>query len=69
MSYIVTVKRRNPNHDPRNKQTGICLVSDICTDKTGHHHSLLVEANSIKRAEEIIKEKYNNIHITRIEEV
>lgn len=60
--YIVTIKQRNIGHDPSNKKTGECLTSRECTDSTGHHHSYLVEADSIKAIIEDTK-----VHITRIE--
>lgn len=43
--WIVTIRmlKRNPDHDPRNKKAGPCLVSDHCTDVTGEHHSFLFE--------------------------
>jgi len=66
MQYIVTIKVPNDkDHDPKNKQTGNCIVSSKCTDKTGAHHSYLVEAPSIDE----IKGKLVNKHITRIEKV
>lgn len=67
-TYIVTVKLpRNPNHDPRNKQTARCKFSPICTDSTGEHHNFLVMAPSVKKVREIVKKVYGDIHITRIE--
>lgn len=61
---IITVKLpRNPNHDPRNKQTGGCKYSRNCTDVTGEHHSFLgtqVDVDSLKA---------EGVHITRVESV
>jgi hypothetical protein len=63
--YIVTVKfPRDPDHDPKNKQTGACPVSEHCTDVTGQHHSFL----AVTKADlELAKATYE--HITRIERV
>lgn len=67
--YIVTVKVYNKTHDPKNKRIGACITSIVCTDFTGHHHSLLVKAQNIVKAQNYIIEVYGDIHITRIEEV
>lgn len=75
MFCIVTVKLpRNPNHNPRNKQRGICpLFKDkgtfgaYCTDTTGEHHSVLIQGDYISKIREEAEKKYG--HITRIEEV
>jgi len=63
--WIITVKlSRNPNHDPHNKKTGACSVSEYCTDVTGEHHSFLVTTES-----ELELTKVTYKHITRIERV
>lgn len=66
--YIVTVKvKRNYKHDSQNKIENNCPYSDWCTDSTGSHHTFLMlglETPDIRRQ---MKEKYPNIHITRIE--
>lgn len=63
--YVVTVKLpRDPNHDPRNKKTGKCPVSEHCTDVTGQHHSFVVVGDADL---EWAKETYE--HITRVERV
>jgi hypothetical protein len=62
---IVTIKLpKNPHHDPHNKVTAPCEVSDVCTDSTGEHHSVLVETD--EQVEEL-RQQFG--HITRIEEV
>ena len=62
--YIVTFKyERNKKHDPKNKKRGECKTSDYCSDRTGSHHSILVESTSM----ESIKQSFYNLHITRIE--
>ena len=70
-SYIFTVKlARNPQHDPRNKQTGECPVSDYCTDVTGEHHSFIVQVADQAGLEARIRMlKDQEIHLTRIEQV
>lgn len=69
-NYIVTVKLpKNPKHDPHNKVIGQCPTNvGICTDVTGEHHSILIDAPGVHMARELaIKRGYN--HITRIERV
>lgn len=64
-NVLVTVKLpKNPEHDPRNKKTGLCPVSPTCTDVTGEHHTVV--ARSAAEVEEL-REKFG--HITRIERV
>ena len=64
-NFIVTVKiERDLNHDPKNKQTGHCPISSLCTDVTGQHHSYIVQAKSPDE----IREKLKADHITRIEQ-
>lgn len=61
--YLVTFKgRRNPEHNPRAKQTGACPVSTQCTDVTGEHHTLLVVGDA---ALEAALEAYSPV--TRVE--
>lgn len=64
--FLVTVKLpRKPEHDPFNKQTGECPVSGrFCSDITGQHHTVLIEAIGSREAAEQVGH-----HITRIEEV
>jgi hypothetical protein len=66
--YIVTIKKYQKGHNPHKKQTKKCLVSSYCTDSTGHHHSVLVEALTEEKVRQIIAQKYG-YHITRIEVV
>jgi len=67
--YIVTIKKYNKSHNPRDKKTGPCITSGICTDKTGHHHSVMVRASSIQEVQDKINNTdMYNYHITRIEE-
>ncbi len=64
MTFLVTVKLpRNPAHDPTNKITGKCPVRGQCTDVTGQHHTLLIEAESIEAAAAC----FPDMHVTRIE--
>lgn len=68
--WLVTVKLpRHPDHDPSNKQAGVCPLSLVigrshrsCGDTLGQHHTVLVESASTVRE---LREKF---HITRVEE-
>lgn len=66
--FIVTVKRdSDPNHNPHMKLFGDCPESGrSCTDTTGAHHSVLVQAPTLQKVRAALKGK---VHITRIEEV
>lgn len=60
--YIITVKLpKNPEHDPRNKQTDICQFSPVCSDSTGEHHSFL------GTQETLVWLGKQSVHITRAE--
>ena len=66
--YLVTIKLpRNPEHNPVDKLTGPCVASPHCTDMTGQHHTLLIEAaddgDAVRQASTL------GLHITRIERV
>lgn len=63
--YIVTLKYPEVNHDRRNKKVGPCHVSPFCTDSTGGHHCILVEARSVDCVEKIVAKL--GVHVTRIE--
>ena len=67
--FIVTLKfERHGQHDPSNKVTGDCMTSIECTDVTGNHHCIIVEAESIEEVKMITeRHKETYIHITRIE--
>lgn len=67
-NYIVTLKKYQKEHDPKNKRVGECITSLTCTDNTGHHHSTLIQASDIQEVKRIVKSLYD-LHITRIEEV
>ena len=71
--FLVTVRLpRNPLHNPHQKQVGMCPVTGlICTDITGEHHSLLVEAESFAAAKIGLVDFEGRVitHITRIESV
>ncbi len=59
---------KREDHDPKNKQRGVCPVQNgACTDITGEHHSLLESGNSINEIMEKAAKSFN--HITRIEQV
>jgi len=62
--WMVTVKLpRNPEHDPKAKQSGPCPVNGApCTDTTGEHHTVL--SMSWTQVEDLMRDH----HITRIEE-
>jgi hypothetical protein len=67
MLYIVTVRiKRNITHNSIHKKTGRCpLTGKACTDITGEHHSMVVEAKNIGH----LRKKLKDFHITRIEEL
>jgi hypothetical protein len=66
MRFIVTVKFGfNIKHDPKNKVVGSCSWSETCTDSTGSHHSVLVDAPNI----DAVKLMFQSYHVTRIEGV
>ena len=75
MKFIVTVSfdgmERKLNHNPRNKKTGRCIVSDYCTDVTGRHHSFLMEGPTKADVKFKVKKWLHDIkfHITRLEKV
>lgn len=68
MIYLVTVKLpRNPRHNPRSKTAGNCPVTGLyCTDTTGEHHTVLIEAVDAVAAEVDARMLYG--HVTRIED-
>lgn len=68
-TYIVTIKLpKHPSHNPRSKVTGECPVSLYkCTDQTGEHHSVLVNADSISAVRHHFA--FKGVHVTRIEHV
>jgi len=72
MKAIVTVKLpRNPRHDPRNKEFGVCPLSKFlkiymcCSDITGEHHSYIETGTCMNDIECKAKGKF--VHVTRIE--
>lgn len=67
-TYIVTVKLpRDKTHDPKNKKTGKCAISPMCTDVTGQHHSFLTTLSPDKIHAMLDGEE--GMSLTRIEEV
>lgn len=73
MNYIVTVRmlEKNPDHDPRSKQSGRCPVSGYCTDVTGEHHSyLLTGVSGEDEARKLVYEtgEAGGYRLTRLEE-
>ncbi len=65
--YIVTVKfKKSINHDPHNKVTGPCPANPAteCTDRTGEHHSVLVETE--KQVQEL---RDSPVYVTRVEKL
>lgn len=70
MLFIVTIKlEAGVEHNPEHKQEGKCPCEEnlLCTDKTGKHHSFLLEADNIEQVKRKIPREYT--HITRIEKV
>lgn len=74
-TFLVTVKvLKNPSHDPHNKKIGSCPLNGdekkICTDITGEHHTIMVEARDMEQARlNTLKAYPEALHITRVEEV
>ena len=71
MQAIVTLRLpKQPDHDPKNKRTGECPISNyICTDVTGEHHSYLEEAptlEGITSAAKVMADRHSG-RVTRIE--
>lgn len=73
MYFIVTVKLpKDLTHNPRNKVKGRCRMYQniACNDRTGEHHSILVESRaevSTDRIQSMFTEK--GYHVTRVERV
>lgn len=77
--WMVTVKTpKTEDHDFRHKQVGDCVTSSLtCTDKTGQHHTKLVEADTRDECgvkivdwwEDRFAGFFGPLHITRIERV
>lgn len=69
MLVLVTVKLpRNPDHNPRDKKTALCPVNGyLCTDVTGEHHTIPVNADSVEQAEDYVRRRFADVHITRSE--
>lgn len=65
--WLVTVKvDRNPNHDPANKQIGMCPVSEgTCSDLTGQHHTFMVDDDQ----DMLLLHAIKGVHVTRVESV
>lgn len=69
-TYVVTLKKYQKGHDPKNKITSKCFLAETCTDSTGHHHSLVIYAMNISDVEQVIIDNFGEgMHITRIEEM
>ena len=74
MTFIVTIKLgRRSDHNPHDKKWGKCRVNadhrvgpPECTDRTGEHHSFLIDADCLEAALKPASAKYN--HVTRVEE-
>lgn len=68
--FLVTIKLpKNPAHDPRNKVADQCPAVGtrvlMCTDSTGEHHTVPVEARDAVQA--ICNPAFEDKHITRVE--
>ncbi len=69
MICIVSIKiPPHPNHNPKNKQRGVCPIQNgACTDTVGSEHSYLESGDNINEIETKACKLFN--HITRIEQV
>lgn len=67
--FLITVKLpKNPEHNPRDKKTGLCPVSGLtCTDVTGAHHTIVRDHVGLTAEE--VRDFYHGYHVTRVEEV
>ena len=66
--FLVTVKLpKNPAHNPRDKRTGPCPVNvtEVCTDTTGEHHTIVVHGSDVEDVSTFVRERF--AHITRLE--
>lgn len=75
--FLVTVKLprgASGPHNPAAKVTGVCPVSERwpelvepmwCTDRTGEHHTVLVEAADASWARAVFAQR--GVHVTRVE--
>ncbi len=69
-TYLITVKLpKNPEHNPKRKQTGPCPVNgEPCSDVTGEHHTILIRTGrSLTDVAQWASTKYG--HTTRVESV
>ena len=68
-SFLVTVKLdKHGGHDPANKIEGVCPLSGgFCSDVTGRHHTMMVEAQDASIAR--LAFRIFGFHVTRVEEV
>ena len=78
MQAVVTIKlEKNSKHNPKMKRDGECpltalipLMKSYCSDITGQHHSVLIEAQSLSRIAQKARALFGeDVHITRIEQV
>jgi len=61
---LVTLKLpANRKHDPARKLSASCPVSEVCSDSTGAHHTVLIYTDAA------LAELQANYHVTRVEEV
>lgn len=69
-TFLITVKLpKNPEHNPREKKTGPCPVSDLpCTDVTGEHHTFISDFPGAT-ADEVRIHFADQYHVTRVESV
>lgn len=70
--FLVTVKLpKNPNHNPRSKQTGPCPVNgQPCDDVTGEHHTALFNCAVSSWSVQAVRAHWEQRwHVTRVERV
>lgn len=69
--YVVTVALpKNKSHDPKNKVTGPCPVSNLpCTDVTGEHHSFVSWHDNLDVEEVKTYWQATYSRVTRVEEI
>lgn len=71
--YVVTVKlpKNKQPHDPANKITATCPVSNgdvLCTDATGEHHTTIQRLTEYTSIDGIVAGyRARGYHVTRVE--
>lgn len=65
--YMATLKLPTGFHNPHDKKVGVCTFSPMCTDSTGAHHTVVIDALGVDNIAEWAKRE--GMHLTRVEEI